>query len=97
METIAIIAYRQPVTRGDIENIRGVAVSTNIIKTLEERNWIKADGFRNSVGKPVIFVTTKNFLDDLGLMSLDELPEISFDDEFEKNFIKLDKGNYEAN
>ena len=76
METLAIIAYRQPVTRGDIEDIRGVAVSPQIVKTLEEREWIEAIGHRDSPGRPAIFATTKNFLADLGLRSLDELPQL---------------------
>jgi segregation and condensation protein B len=74
METLAIIAYRQPVTRGDIEEIRGVAVSTYVIKTLEDREWIDVVGHREVPGRPALFATTKIFLDDLGLVSLDELP-----------------------
>jgi segregation and condensation protein B len=74
METLAIIAYRQPVTRGDIEEIRGVAVSTYVIKTLEDREWIDIVGHREVPGRPALFATTKIFLDDLGLVSLDELP-----------------------
>ena len=81
METLAIIAYRQPVTRGDIEEIRGVAVSPQIIKTLEDRGWIDAVGHRDGPGRPALFATTKLFLDDLGLVSLDQLPEL---DEMEK-------------
>jgi segregation and condensation protein B len=76
LETLAIIAYRQPVTRGDIENIRGVAVSAGIIRTLESRNWIDAVGFRDVPGRPAIYATTKTFLDDLGLRSLQELPPL---------------------
>ena len=76
LETLAIIAYRQPVTRGDIEEIRGVAVSPNILKTLEERGWIDAIGHRDGPGKPAIFGTTKLFLDDLGLVSLEQLPAL---------------------
>jgi segregation and condensation protein B len=74
METLAIIAYRQPVTRGDIEDIRGVTVTTQIIKQLEDRGWIEAIGFRESPGRPALYATTKHFLDDLGLSSLDQLP-----------------------
>ncbi|MBL8384933.1 MAG: SMC-Scp complex subunit ScpB [Burkholderiales bacterium] len=74
LETLAIIAYRQPVTRGDIEDIRGVAVSPQIIKTLEERGWIDTVGHRDAPGKPALFGTTKAFLDDLGLVSLEQLP-----------------------
>ncbi len=76
METLAIIAYRQPVTRGDIENIRGVTVSTNIIRALEERGWIDAVGHREVPGRPALYATTKSFLDDLNLRSLDELPPL---------------------
>jgi segregation and condensation protein B len=76
METLAIIAYRQPVTRGDIEDIRGVTVSANIVKTLEERGWIDVVGHRDTPGKPVLYATTKAFLDDLGLRSLQELPPL---------------------
>jgi segregation and condensation protein B len=76
METLAIIAYRQPVTRGDIEEIRGVVVSTNVIKALEDRGWIDTVGFREVPGRPALFGTTKTFLDDLGLVSLEELPPL---------------------
>lgn len=76
METLAIIAYRQPVTRGDIENIRGVTVSTNIIRALEERGWIDVVGHRDVPGRPALYATTKSFLDDLNLRSLDELPPL---------------------
>jgi len=77
METLAIIAYRQPVTRGDIEDIRGVAVSPNILKTLEARGWIDTVGHRDSPGRPALYATTKGFLDDIGLRSLAELPPLS--------------------
>ncbi len=77
METLAIIAYRQPVTRGDIESIRGVAVSTNIVKSLEDRQWIEAVGHRETPGHPALYATTKTFLDDLGLTSLAELPPLA--------------------
>ena len=76
METLAIIAYRQPVTRGDIEEIRGVTVSSQIIKTLEERGWIDVVGHRDTPGRPALFATTKQFLDDLGLRSVSELPPL---------------------
>jgi segregation and condensation protein B len=76
METLAIIAYRQPVTRGDIEGIRGVTVSTNIIRALEERGWIDVVGQRDVPGRPALYATTKTFLDDLNLRSLDELPPL---------------------
>jgi segregation and condensation protein B len=76
METLAIIAYRQPVTRGDIEDIRGVVVSTNIIKALEARGWIDVVGHREVPGRPELFATTRQFLDDLNLRSLAELPPL---------------------
>jgi segregation and condensation protein B len=76
LETLTIIAYRQPVTRGDIENIRGVTVASPIIKQLEDRGWIEAIGYRESPGRPALYGTTKQFLDDLGLDSLDRLPEL---------------------
>jgi segregation and condensation protein B len=76
METLAIIAYRQPVTRGDIEDIRGVAVATQVIKSLEDRSWIEAIGHRDAPGRPALYATTKHFLDDLGLRSLEELPPL---------------------
>lgn len=77
METLAIIAYRQPVTRGDIEDIRGVAVSPNVIKTLEGRGWVDTVGHRDSPGRPALYATTRKFLDDLGLRSLSELPPLA--------------------
>ncbi len=80
METLAILAYRQPVTRGDIEDIRGVTVSTQIVKQLEERGWIDAIGYREAPGRPALYATTKQFLDDLGLASLDQLPAIDGND-----------------
>jgi segregation and condensation protein B len=76
METLAIIAYRQPVTRGDIEDIRGVGVSTQIIKALEDRGWIETIGYRETAGRPALYATTRHFLDDLGLGSLDQLPTV---------------------
>jgi len=77
METLAIIAYQQPVTRGDIESIRGVAVSTNVIKSLEDRQWVEVVGHRETPGRPALYATTKIFLDDLGLRSLAELPPLA--------------------
>ncbi|MGN8001775.1 SMC-Scp complex subunit ScpB [Acidovorax sp. 22279] len=74
METLAIIAYRQPVTRGDIEDIRGVTVNSLIIKQLEDRGWVEVIGHRETVGRPALFATTRQFLDDMGLQSLDQLP-----------------------
>jgi len=76
METLAIIAYRQPVTRGDIEDIRGVTVSGQIIQSLEARGWIDAVGVRETPGRPALYATTRQFLDDLGLRSLEELPAL---------------------
>lgn len=77
LETLALIAYRQPVTRGEIEQVRGVGVSTGIIRTLEEREWIRVVGFRDVPGKPALFGTTKAFLDYFNLKSLDELPTLA--------------------
>ena len=76
LETLSIVAYRQPVTRGDIEEIRGVAVSSQIVKTLEDRGWIEVIGHKEVVGRPALFATTRQFLDDLGLRSLQELPSL---------------------
>ena len=75
METISIIAYKQPVTRGDIEDIRGVHVSTSSIRSLLEREWIKVSGFRDVPGRPALYVTTKQFLDDFNMKSISSLPE----------------------
>ena len=77
METLAIIAYQQPVTRGDIEAVRGVAVSTNVVKSLEDRQWVEVIGHRETPGRPALYATTKTFLDDLGLRSLSELPSLA--------------------
>ena len=76
LETLAIIAYRQPVSRGDIEDIRGVTVSPNIVRALEQRGWIDAVGYREVPGRPALYATTKDFLNDLGLRSLQELPPL---------------------
>lgn len=76
LETLAIIAYRQPVTRGDIEDIRGVAVNSLIIKQLEDRGWVETIGHRESAGRPALLATTRQFLDDLGLQSLSQLPAL---------------------
>ena len=76
LETLAIIAYRQPVTRGDIEDIRGVTVNSLIIKQLEDRGWVEVIGYRETVGRPALLATTRQFLDDLGLQSLDQLPAL---------------------
>jgi len=74
METLAIIAYRQPVTRGDLEDIRGVTINSLVLKQLEDRGWVEVIGHRETVGRPALFATTRQFLDDLGLASLDQLP-----------------------
>lgn len=76
LETLAIIAYRQPVTRGDIEDIRGVTVSSQIVKQLEDRGWVEAIGHRDAPGRPALYATTRQFLDDLGLASLSQLPAL---------------------
>jgi segregation and condensation protein B len=76
METLAIIAYKQPVTRGDIEDIRGVTVSTQMVKQLEDRGWIEVIGHRDAPGRPGLYATTRHFLDDMGLASLDQLPAL---------------------
>jgi segregation and condensation protein B len=76
LETLAIVAYRQPVTRGDIEDIRGVAVGSQIIKQLEDRGWIESIGHREAPGRPALYATTKHFLDDLGVVTLDQLPAL---------------------
>ncbi|MCC8401537.1 SMC-Scp complex subunit ScpB [Paraburkholderia sp. MMS20-SJTN17] len=77
LETLAIIAYRQPVTRGDIEEIRGVTVNTQVVKQLEDRGWIEVIGHRDVPGRPALYATTRQFLDDLGLSALDELPPLA--------------------
>ncbi len=74
LETLAIIAYRQPVTRGDMEDIRGVTINSLILKQLEDRGWVEVIGHREAAGRPALFATTRQFLDDLGLQSLDQLP-----------------------
>jgi len=76
LETLAIVAYRQPVTRGDIESVRGVSVSTEVMRRLEERGWVETIGHKEVPGRPALYATTKTFLDDLGLRSLEELPPL---------------------
>ena len=76
METLAIIAYKQPVTRGDMEDIRGVTINSQILKQLEDRGWVEVIGHREAAGRPALYATTRQFLDDLGLASLDQLPEL---------------------
>jgi len=90
LETLSIIVYRQPVTRGEIEDIRGVAVSTNITRTLLERNWIRVVGHRDVPGKPAMFGTTREFLDYFGLKKLDDLPPLSELKDFDSLNIQLD-------
>ena len=77
LETLALIAYRQPLTRGDIEQVRGVAVSSDIIRTLQERDWVRVVGYRDVPGKPALYATTKNFLDYFNLKNLEQLPALS--------------------
>lgn len=90
LETLALIAYRQPVTRGEIEDVRGVSVSSNIIKSLTEREWINVVGYRDVPGKPAMYGTTKTFLDYFGLKSLDELPSLAEIRDFESVNAELD-------
>jgi len=90
LETLALIAYRQPITRAEIEDIRGVAVSTNIIKTLLEREWVNIIGYKDTPGKPALLATTKIFLDDFSIQSLTELPELSEINEFDNFAAQLD-------
>ena len=90
METLAIIAYRQPVTRGDMEDIRGVTINSLIIKQLEDRGWVEVIGHRETVGRPALFATTRQFLDDLGLASLDQLPPLEGNDVQESVLDRLD-------
>ena len=92
LETLALIAYRQPLTRGDIEAVRGVAVSSDIIKSLQEREWVRIVGHRDVPGKPALYATTKQFLDYFNLNSLDELPPLSDIRELEPNIEALDLG-----
>jgi segregation and condensation protein B len=90
LETLAIIAYRQPVTRGDMEDIRGVTINSLIIKQLEERGWVEVIGHRETVGRPALFATTRQFLDDLGLSSLDQLPPLDGNEVQESALDRLD-------
>jgi segregation and condensation protein B len=93
LETLAIIAYRQPVTRGDMEDIRGVTINSLILKQLEDRGWIEVIGHRETVGRPALFATTRQFLDDLGLASLDQLPPLDGSD---AQASALDRLDFEA-
>lgn len=100
METLALIAYRQPITRGEIEDIRGVSVSTNIIRTLEERDWVKSLGHKEVPGRPTLYGTTREFLDYFNLKSLNELPtlaEIRDIDQLNPEFTFEDKSESAAN
>ena len=89
METLAIIAYRQPVTRGDMEDIRGVTINSLVLKQLEDRGWIEVIGHRETVGRPALYGTTRQFLDDLGLASLDQLPTFDNDQAQANAFARL--------
>jgi len=100
LETLALIAYRQPITRGEIEDIRGVSVSTNIIRTLEERDWVKSLGHKEVPGRPILYGTTNSFLDYFNLKSLNELPtlaEIRDLDQFNPEFTFAESGEAVAN
>ncbi len=90
LETLAIIAYRQPVTRGDMEDIRGVTINSLILKQLEDRGWVEVIGHRETVGRPALFATTRQFLDDLGISSLDQLPPLEGSDVQESALDRLD-------
>jgi segregation and condensation protein B len=96
LETLALIAYRQPITRGDIEDIRGVSVSTNIIRTLLERQWVRVVGHRDVPGKPAMYATTREFLDYFGLKRLDDLPSLAELRDFESFNVELDLSDPEA-
>lgn len=89
METLAIIAYRQPVTRGDMEDIRGVTINSQILKQLEDRGWVDVIGHRETVGRPALYATTRQFLDDMGLVSLDQLPLLTSVDQQASAFAGL--------
>ena len=93
METLAIIAYRQPVTRGDMEDIRGVTVNSLVIKQLEDRGWVEVIGHRETVGRPSLYATTRQFLDDLGLASLDQLPVFDSAQAQANAFARLGEGD----
>ena len=85
LETLAIIAYRQPVTRGDMEDIRGVTIGSPILKQLEDRGWVEVIGHREAAGRPALYATTRQFLDDLGITSLDQLPELQSPTQGDRN------------
>ncbi|MEN9688635.1 MAG: SMC-Scp complex subunit ScpB [Pseudomonadota bacterium] len=96
METLAIIAYRQPVTRGDMEDIRSVTVNSLVIKQLEDRGWVEVIGHRETVGRPMLYATTRQFLDDLGIASLDQLPPLEAQSAGESFFEQLAQPSEEA-
>ena len=96
LETLALIAYRQPITRGEIEQIRGVAVSTNTVRTLEEREWVRVVGYRDVPGKPALYGTTRQFLDYFNLKSLDQMPPLSELRDLEEFAPELSLGGTEA-
>jgi segregation and condensation protein B len=97
METLAIIAYRQPVTRGDMEDIRGVTINSTVLKQLEDRSWIEVIGHRETVGRPALYATTRQFLDDLGLASLDQLPTYDNDQAQANAFARLSEQGEDPN
>ena len=92
LETLAIIAYRQPVTRGDMEDIRGVTINSLILKQLEDRGWVDVIGHRETVGRPALYATTKLFLDDLGVTSLEELPSMNTGDDPVEKLTQIEFG-----
>jgi len=96
LETLAIIAYRQPVTRGDMEDIRGVTISSLLIKQLEDRGWVEVIGHREAPGRPALFATTRHFLDDLGIESLDQLPLLDTPSQAAEVFGALDEDRLDA-
>ncbi|MEO0369740.1 MAG: SMC-Scp complex subunit ScpB [Pseudomonadota bacterium] len=96
LETLALIAYRQPVTRGDIEDVRGVAVSSNIVKTMVERDWVKVVGHKEVPGRPALYATTANFLNYFGLKSLSELPSMEAFESMVSDEVSRDNNNFEA-
>jgi segregation and condensation protein B len=97
METLAIIAYRQPVTRGDMEDIRGVTINSLVLKQLEDRGWVEVIGHRETVGRPALYATTRQFLDDLGLASLDQLPTYDSEQAQANAFAKLGEPEEDVN
>ncbi|MEI8324483.1 MAG: SMC-Scp complex subunit ScpB [Betaproteobacteria bacterium] len=94
LETLAIIAYRQPVTRGDMEDIRGVTINSLLLKQLEDRGWVEVIGHRETVGRPGLYATTRQFLDDLGLESLDQLPALDSPENQARMLRSIDEAAY---